>query len=478
MDEHAPPPAAGFAPPAGPPAAPPPPPTAPVAPAPYAQPPYPQQPYVQQPYVEQPYAQHPPYPSAGSAAYPLAPPPGRRWVPVLVAALVAGLVGLLLGIAGTLAVQSVDDRPDQESTPDAGRDAAEVVPERLPELVAWVEERAGREFASTPEVVVLPEDEFEEAVLAPLPDDAVEPRSLPTEDFTATVTALGLVQDPDAYDAFAEEGFAEGVVGYYDTVDEKIRLRGTQWGPGMEVTLVHELVHALQDQEVDLDAVTAGTAYYDESYQALSAVIEGHATVIEQDWLLEQGEDYTDRYFEDGPAGGDAYEPLGAALSWLPYELGGWAVTVLEESEGPQASFEVLAAPPTTLEQLWDVEGWRAGDADAADPVDLDQPEPPQGQDVLDRGSLGVHVLSMLTLDDPDAYVDLPYEDELPLEGWAGDEYVTWADGDRVCTRLALRGDSPEAAGALAEALQPWAEAGGRVEADGSTVDLQRCADR
>ena len=52
---------------------------------------------------------------------------------------------------------------------------------------------------------------------------------------------------------------------------------------------MHELVHALQDQVVDLDAVTARTAYYDETYQALSAVVEGHATVVEQDWLMEQG---------------------------------------------------------------------------------------------------------------------------------------------------------------------------------------------
>jgi hypothetical protein len=454
LDEHRPPPAGGFAPPA--------------TPQPYAPP---QQQYaLPQPYPEQ--QQYPPQP------YPLAAPAGRRtWVVVLVTALVAGLVGVLLGVAGTLAWQSLDD-PAGATTPGEGQQAADVVPDRLPELVAWVEERAGREFTATPEVVVLPEDEFEDALLAPLPDDAVEPRSLPTEDFTATVTAFGLVEDPDEYDAFMEDGFAGGVVGFYDTADEVIRLRGTTWDPAMEVTLVHELVHALQDQVVDLDAVTARTAHYDETYQALSAVVEGQATVIEQDWLFEQGEDYTERYWEGGPTGDEAYEPLGVALSWLPYELGGWAVGVLEDSEGPQATFEVLAAPPTTLEQVWDVEGWRAGDTDEADPADLAQPEPPDGQDVLDRGSLGVHLLSMLTTtDDPDAYSGLVYEDELPLEGWAGDEYVTWADGDRVCTALDLRGDSAEAAADLVEDLEPWTDRGGSAVADGSDVRLERCSE-
>lgn len=450
MDEHAPP-AGGFAPPAPP----------GPAPQPHA---------VQRPYaVPQPYALPQPY---------AAPPPGRRTgVVVLVTALVAGLIGVLLGVAGTLAVQSLG-RPTGPTTPGEGQQAADVVPERLPELLAWVEQRTGYEFETTPEVVVLPGDEFEDAVLAPLPDDAAEPSSQPTDDFTATVTALGLVEDPDAFDSFMADGFAEGVVGFYDTVDERIRLRETPWGPATEVTLLHELVHALQDQVVDLDAVTARTAYYDETYQALSAVVEGHATLVEQDWLVEQGDDYTERYYRDGPTGAEAYEPLGAALAWLPYELGGWAVGVLEESEGPQASFEVLASPPTTLEQLWDVEGWRAGEPDEADPADLDRPEPPEGQDVLDRGSLGVHVLSLLTLEDPETYADLPYEDELPLQGWAGDEYVTWADGDQVCTRLVLLGDSERAASGLVEDLRPWVQAGGKADADGSTVELRRCADR
>ncbi len=439
-----------------------PPPVPPPAPLPappqqaYGQP-YPQQPYVQQPYFA-----------------PAPPAPRRTWVVVLVTALVAGLVGVLLGVAGTLAVQSLDEPGD--SGTDDGRQAADVVPERLPELVSWIEDRTGREFDSVPEVVVLADEEFEEALLAPVPEGTVEPESLPTDDWTATVTALGLVTDPDAFDAYAEDGFADGVVGFYDATDGIVRVRGTQWNPMVEVTLLHELVHALQDQVVDLDAVTARTAYYDETYQALSAVIEGQATVVEQDWLLEQGADYTARYYESGPAGG-AYEPFGAAMSWLPYDLGGWAVSVLEGSEGPQAGFDAMTSPPTSLEQLWDMEGWRDGDAEEADPVDVPDPAQDAGTDVLDRGSLGVHVLSLLTIEDPDEYTELPYEEELPLEGWAGDEYVTWADGDRACTRVTVATDSAQDASAMVDDLRDWAADGASVGADGSQVLIQRCAD-
>jgi hypothetical protein len=235
-------------------------------------------------------------------------------------------------------------------------------------------------------------------------------------------------------------------------------------------------VHALQDDAVDLAAVTARTRLWDETYLALSTVAEGQATVVEQDWLDEQGEDYTDRYVEDLGEGGDgAWEPFGAALSYLPYDVGGYAVMVLEDAEGPAATLEVLAAPPTTLEQLWDVEGWRDGEDEEADPVEVARPEPPSGLEAVDRGSMGVHLLSLLTLEDRETYVELPSEDVLPLRGWAGDEYVSWLDGARACSRVVVATDSAEAAATMVEDLGRWDEDGGELSTDGSTVVLERC---
>lgn len=464
MDDRFAPPTGGFSSPSGPPVQPPPPP-------PVQQQPYAAQPYAPQPYAPQPYAQ--PYPQP----YPIAPTgPTRRStvVAVVVTAVVAGLVGALLGVAGTLLVQGLAEDPAPDV--DAGRPAAEVLPERLPEVLAWVQERVGTDFTTTPEVLVLPGDEFEDALLGPARGEEGLPQERPEQDFTSTVTALGLVADAEAYDEYSSTGFADGVVGFYDPADRLVRLRGSEWGPGLEVTLVHELVHALQDQAVDLDAVTARTRVWDETYLALSTVVEGQATLVEQDWLEEQGEDYADRYWDDVPGGQDAYEPFGAALSWLPYEVGGYAVMVLEDSESSAATLEVLASPPTTLEQLWDVEGWRDGEAEEADPVQVAQPQPPSGLETVDSGSLGVHVLSMLTLRDREEYADLPYEDALPLQGWAGDAYVSWVHDDHACTRLVVVTDSRDAATAMAEELASWDADGGDLSTDGSTVVLERCS--
>lgn len=434
--------------------------------------PPPQAPPYAQPYA-QPYPQHLRYQPHPQYQPPPAPPRSPV-VAVVVTALVAGLLGLLLGVTGTLAVQSLADEAGPVD-PDAGRPAADVVPERVPELVTWIEERTGEAFTSSPEVTVLADDEFEDALLAPADAGEGEPESLPTDDWTSTVTALGLVDDPGAYDEFGETGFAEGVVGFYDQQEQAIWLRDTTWGPSMEVTLVHELVHALQDQVVDLDAVQARTRYYDESYVALSAVVEGHATVVEEDWLAEQDEAYVDEYWSDAPTGGDAVsEPFGEAMASLPYDLGWWGVVVLEDEEGTAAVFDALREPPTTLEQLWDMAGWADGTPTAADPTLLPDVAAPQGAEVLDRGSLGVHVLSLLTLD-PDDYRALPGEDELPLSGWAGDAYATWEQGDGACTRVQVAADDGASARALAEGLARFADDGGTVRVDGERLELERC---
>lgn len=421
------------------------------------------------------YPQHQAYPQQQAYPQPYPAPPRRSpVVAVVVTALVAGLVGLLLGVTGTLAVQSLTDGAALVD-PDAGRPAADVVPERVPELVAWIEQRTGETFTSSPEVTVLADDEFEDALLAPVDAGEGEPASLPTDDWTSTVTALGLVDDPEAYDEFGATGFAEGVVGFYDQQEQAIWLRDTTWGPSMEVTLVHELVHALQDQVVDLDAVQARTRYYDESYVALSAVVEGHATVVEEDWLAEQDEDYVEEYWSDVSTGGGAVsEPFGEAMASLPYDVGWWGVVVLEEEQGTPAVFDALREPPTTLEQLWDMAGWADGTPTAADPTLLPDVAAPQGAEVLDRGSLGVHVLSLLTLD-PDDYLALPGEDELPLSGWAGDTYATWEQGDGACTRVQVAADDDASARALAEGLARFADEGGTVRVDGDRLELERC---
>ena len=132
------------------------------------------------------------------------------------------------------------------------------------------------------------------------------------------------------------------------------------------------------------------------------------------------------------------------------------------------SSFLRDAGAEARLEQFSD------GTPTAADPEPLPDTAAPDGAEVLDRGSFGVHGLSLLTLD-PQDYASLPEEESLPLEGWAGDAYVTWADGDGACTRVVVRTDGADDAASWRDGLAGWAQDGGTVSTRDEQVVLERC---
>lgn len=268
-------------------------------------------------------------------------------------------------------------------------------------------------------------------------------------------------------------------MGFYDHATGRLAVRGTDWSAFVETTVVHELVHALQDQQVDLEAATARTRVDDESYTALSALLEGQASVVESDWLDEQGRDYEEEYVESQPATGSvepADEPLVDVLAALPYDLGFEAVSSLEgASSDPDVVWRVLRTPPTTLEQVWDLARWRAGTTRFTDPTSVVAPSAPARGHLVDRGTLGVHLLTLLTLPDPN---DWYWLEDGPMNGWAGDRYTTWVEGgERVCTQLDIALDDAEAAEALTGELGVWVEDGGVVRrGEGTSLVLERCA--
>ncbi len=138
----------------------------------------------------------------------------------------------------------------------------------------------------------------------------------------------------------------------------------------------------------------------------------------------------------------------------------------------------MLKDPPKTLEQVWDVPRWRAGVPQLADAVAVpDVPALPD-RTVLDRGTLGVHLLTLLGLEDSD---DWYWLEDGPIDGWAGDSYVTWRQGsgetEEVCTRMTVVFDDADASRAAADdSLAEWVAVGGAITREGERLDLQRCA--
>lgn len=113
---------------------------------------------------------------------------------------------------------------------------------------------------------------------------------LPAEELEkvgALYTELGLLPDTLDLRALLLDLFTEQVVGYYDPPTKTLYLIEGISAEAAEPVLAHELVHALQDQHVDLDSLIDPELGNDRS-SAAQAAVEGHATLVMFALLLEQ----------------------------------------------------------------------------------------------------------------------------------------------------------------------------------------------
>lgn len=114
-------------------------------------------------------------------------------------------------------------------------------------------------------------------------------KEMPPEELAgvqAAYVAFGLLPDTMDLRRFMLDLYTEQVVGYYDAETDSLFV--VEGVPALELqpVLVHELVHALQDQYADLDSLIASDRGNDRSTAARSA-LEGHATLVMFAWLAE-----------------------------------------------------------------------------------------------------------------------------------------------------------------------------------------------
>ena len=101
------------------------------------------------------------------------------------------------------------------------------------------------------------------------------------------LTFLGLINaDLDLIDLYLDL-LAEGVLGAYDTEYGRlvVRLEGSSIGPSEELTLAHELTHALQQHHFDIDSLLEDAGDNFDRGLAISALAEGDATIAELRYL-------------------------------------------------------------------------------------------------------------------------------------------------------------------------------------------------
>lgn len=387
-------------------------------------------------------------------------------------------IGAVLALlAATIVVITRDDAPEPGAAPPitASTGAEEQAPSSAPttepegpplsedELVALVEElqafvadARGLEFLEPVEVEVADGAAFQSRLFEDFEEDADR-----IADVEVFYKALGLL-DPEA-DLLEELRaiYSAGVLGFYDPESNELVVRGTSLTPYVRKTIVHELVHALDDQHFELDRSDEYDDRKDEIATGFTAVVEGNARRIEQQWLDEQPEDVQaqadaeERAFAEG-IDVDAFPEILLFEIGAPYELGKIFVDAIVAERGDRAVDAALEDPPTTSEQVLFPPLYTAREPR------IEVPPPPADGEVVDDGVVGaLFWFGLFTTGD----TTVPPQDAFrAIQGWGGDWAVTWQDGDTACARIDVVGDTPEDTDEFEDAVRAWAEESAAAE--------------
>jgi hypothetical protein len=104
---------------------------------------------------------------------------------------------------------------------------------------------------------------------------------------TESYRLLGLVPEGIDLRALLLSVYTEQVAGFYDPDSTALFVMDDQPAESLRTVLIHELVHAVQDQHVDLDSLTSRARGNDRQLAA-QAAIEGHATLVMLEYMTEQ----------------------------------------------------------------------------------------------------------------------------------------------------------------------------------------------
>ncbi len=259
----------------------------------------------------------------------------------------------------------------------------------------------------------------------------------------------GLFVDGENSDVQSELGatFGASVAGFYAPDDDRIRIvTDSPDSPTVDnATLVHELVHALQDQEVDLTSEQLRAPTQDGDL-AIDGLVEGEANLIEALYTRRCGAEWdcVATPPSDGSGGDDPN--LGILLTILqPYSDGPVYVEDLRAAGGWAAVRAAFDDPPASTEQVIHLTD--------EEPVPIEytdrarggwEPFPDQGEngsDTVGEASIytmlwhqartsGAETVSPRSLGRTDAEFDLYNYAAEPSAGWGNDRLFPYRRAD------------------------------------------------
>lgn len=322
-----------------------------------------------------------------------------------------------------------DDTPGVTSTVPTSVDVAGLT-EDVAALVEIAEEIRGLEFFVDPVITIVSAEELAERVREQIDED-LEPDDVAVAQRLYEILGLldGTVDLGQAYlDLYAEQ-----VGGYYDhETGEMVIMGGSELSALSRSIVVHELIHALTDQQYGFAGFSdeLWDAGEFERVSAISALAEGDATYYQLVYLEtlpteQQMEAVTESLNVDTTVM-DSLPAWFAEDLTFPYDFGfGFVDRLISDGElvAVNQAYELL---PETTEQILHPEKYYL--REGALPVTIPAVDIP-GYTVFEEGIFGewnARLFLMPGISEGDALV--------AAAGWGGDRYRLYWQGDPACT--------------------------------------------
>lgn len=320
--------------------------------------------------------------------------------------------------------------------------------------------------------------------------------------------AFGLI--PKTFNLGKEEAdlLGDQIAGFYDSEGKKLRLVEKKAGfMGMdqaqmeqmdELTMAHELEHALQDQTFDLGRWFAINDGHADRTEAWKCVVEGEATYVSFVWMFDKQQpgmqmpdlkmlfDMNKSMAESMPAAKAQQEKMEKLPIWLvqnltmPYEDGAMFVQKVYDQGGWDAIGKLFRDPPSSTQQVLHPKKY----FDRVEPAEINMPAMRKfapGSKELDRSTWGEFNVRLLL----ETLGVKAKAAKKVAAGWHGDHYqaLELEDGSTAIVWLSIW-ESGEKAKAFVDAYLPGlttlhGEDAGKfsLEQKGDAVLLVDCAD-
>jgi hypothetical protein len=398
----------------------------------------------------------------------------RRQVPVVIGTVIA----LLAGATAFVLTRQEDGEAAPAGQPTAAKHPSTWDP-RLVDLVDFVERDRDLRFARPVHVEFLTPEAYKNSAAAAA-QKVTEKERREMEQTVALLRSFGLLEGHvDLLDRIIQLS-EEGTLAYYDPETKRVTVRGTELTVAVKGTLVHELTHALQDQHFNLEWMVKDDMTNKEAEAAghYRNLVEGDAVRVQNQWVASLDKNTQQTYAEQENASGNEADLEGIpevilASVGSAYTFGKELVEAIRATGGNPAVDAAFRSPPTSDEQIFDAFRYLAKDQ----PQTVAPPALKEGETPIEESEPGMFGAFML-------FVTLaqrldPLAAMHAVDGWGGDQMVTFERDGRQCVRVHLAADTAADRNEMQAGLQTWVNGMPRGVASlsrvGELIELNSC---